>query len=1285
MKRALTRVAASLLALFMLLGVFPSAPVAAQGDHSPVDVYVAGDESVDPTAYADLLRTKLQDLGMSSSDVRVTPYSGSVATSSFDGWWVYDNYYSPTYPADGTKPGDWSDQGGMQPYYYYKETMTGDTTFYTDITTAGAMNEVKLRDRHIYSDGTNITFLGYGAPAYKDFAIYPSTDTGTKSVDFTIDASAVQTHTLEGAGFLFNAGIAAGKLSGYLVFYDYLNSKVVLYQFKGIDATALHRTAGSSLRGLVNGTTVFLVAEKAFVNNNSLKDISIVTTPTTLTFKETSGTPEVTTTVFSNAPGGIDAGTLTLDDTGFNGFGPFASYVSHGCNMLSAFTFTGLEMKVTKSVFDCLRTATWRPDARRFLVNVDDDGMPSLADEVMAEAVYRMRRDDVQYIGYGNGSTVVDATTNSAQANKIIADNQGKGLFIDKDDAQYSTDSLSADAAAAYILAQAVEYPSNPPTAAFTVDLPVAVDSVTDKSTAGAGNSIAAYEWSIKKLSDATYTVTSEATPPDLSGLSADADYILVLRVQDNQDVWSRPFPYIIFSETALERVPIATVEVSALTSDVHNGEDSLTVQADAFSPAGYGVDTYSWVVRDKNGAQVAGGTAADNPHIFDLTSWATGDYTVELTVTDSDDRDSKIASQAIHIDNDLTGPVIEFTETTPQDSDVYAIHEFPFDLTDAESDVKDYRISVVAHDDPADWGDWTGGDSGTVTLGEGVFDIKVEARDQWDNLTSFEAVEVTALPAAAVTFSPSGRSKASPEAPSTTVTITHPTETITDVFYAWSTHSTEDASFDDLDDWTEIAVDPGGSYLISTDPAPANGNYYLHIVALCQAVSDALGGDISSTDDTPVVNSSLFKVGPEPTKPKPTIPVGVNDETVSVPGTVTTHRNGETTTTTIMADNTALQKLLNSDETTITLNDNTASDVVVGQLNGQTVKSMENKDVTLEVSTPGASYSLPASEIDIDSVSESLGIEVELSDIKVEVTISKPDASETKFVEDTANNNNVTIMVPPVSFEVTCTLGDQTVQVSQFTKYVERQILIPDGVDPAKVTTAVIMQPDGSLLQIPTMVITRDGHSYAVVNSLTNSVYTLIYNEKTFGDISGHWAQASIENMASRKVLNGATPDTFLPDADITRAEFAAIVTRALGISADTGTTAFSDVAADAWYAKEVAAAVRYGLIAGYEDGTFRPDAMITREEAMAILARAMAWAGYVTEVSTGDVSARLSLFTDGSEVSGWAQSFAAVCAKHGVFMGSNGNLNPAANITRAETAVTVERMLKNADLIQK
>ncbi len=203
-------------------------------------------------------------------------------------------------------------------------------------------------------------------------------------------------------------------------------------------------------------------------------------------------------------------------------------------------------------------------------------------------------------------------------------------------------------------------------------------------------------------------------------------------------------------------------------------------------------------------------------------------------------------------------------------------------------------------------------------------------------------------------------------------------------------------------------------------------------------------------------------------------------------------------------------------------------------------------------------------------------------------------------------------------------------------------------------------------------------------------SRYLLAEVHVAFPDLAGHWARDDVERMASKYIVKGLPDGRFHPEGRVTRAEFAAMLVRALGLppggaaatggasgsAAEGGSGAsFSDVRPGDWFYGELAAAVRAGLIQGYGDGTFRPDAPVTREQMAVLVARALA-AGKAGTLSAGEAERRLAGFADRGEVSPWAREGLALAVREGIVNGRTAaTIAPQEGATRQEAAVMVAR----------
>ena len=186
----------------------------------------------------------------------------------------------------------------------------------------------------------------------------------------------------------------------------------------------------------------------------------------------------------------------------------------------------------------------------------------------------------------------------------------------------------------------------------------------------------------------------------------------------------------------------------------------------------------------------------------------------------------------------------------------------------------------------------------------------------------------------------------------------------------------------------------------------------------------------------------------------------------------------------------------------------------------------------------------------------------------------------------------------------------------------------------------------------------------------------------RTFADITGHAGQAAVEALAARGVINGMDETHFAPDNTMTRAEFAAVVVRALGLPPKDG-AAFADVPADAWFAGVVGTAQAYGIITGISDTAFNPQGVITREQAAVMVARAAALCGLDVQMDSAMARNVLAGFSDYITVSDWAVPQLAFCYHAEILPDDALEILPQQAITRAEIAHMVYRLLGRARLL--
>lgn len=165
--------------------------------------------------------------------------------------------------------------------------------------------------------------------------------------------------------------------------------------------------------------------------------------------------------------------------------------------------------------------------------------------------------------------------------------------------------------------------------------------------------------------------------------------------------------------------------------------------------------------------------------------------------------------------------------------------------------------------------------------------------------------------------------------------------------------------------------------------------------------------------------------------------------------------------------------------------------------------------------------------------------------------------------------------------------------------------------------------------------------------------------------DIAGHWAEKVITDWQNKGLISGYEDGTFKPNNSVTRAEFVIIMNNAMGFN-KTGDVSFTDVQPGNWFYKAVATAVAQGYTKGYADGTFKPNATISRAEAAVMIANA---AGLAQD----EAGAKFS-----DDIPSWARGSVGAVVKAGYMSGyPDGTFGAYKSITRAEAVSSLNRVI--------
>lgn len=224
-----------------------------------------------------------------------------------------------------------------------------------------------------------------------------------------------------------------------------------------------------------------------------------------------------------------------------------------------------------------------------------------------------------------------------------------------------------------------------------------------------------------------------------------------------------------------------------------------------------------------------------------------------------------------------------------------------------------------------------------------------------------------------------------------------------------------------------------------------------------------------------------------------------------------------------------------------------------------------------------------------------------------------------------------------------------------------------------------------GRIAFLPALIESRDGDLEALLQlSSETGIFTVAaLQPPIFTDIQGHWAEADILLLASKLIVKGTSDARFDPGKPLTRAQFTTMLVRALSMKEKAGAAPFADVQLKDWYAGAIGAAAERGLIQG-DNGRFRPNDSITREQISVLLVRAAELAG-MNHIE-GNTEEVLRAFKDRSEIAPWSKDAVATVVNNGLMKGrSADHFAPNGTATRAEAVVVLKRLLQQAGYINR
>lgn len=353
--------------------------------------------------------------------------------------------------------------------------------------------------------------------------------------------------------------------------------------------------------------------------------------------------------------------------------------------------------------------------------------------------------------------------------------------------------------------------------------------------------------------------------------------------------------------------------------------------------------------------------------------------------------------------------------------------------------------------------------------------------------------------------------------------------------------------------------------------------------------------------------------------------------------------------------------------------------------LTAEHVRQLAATGSSLEIGDLLAIYPIPSAQLNLNEISERLD-RASLREIAVEVGIKPASETVTGNARAKAAAEGYELLVSPVDLSLSFASRGVSAQAEQLNGYAVKYIALPAGIDPNRITTGVVVNPDGTVFHLPTVITKINSTYFAMINDLRSSgTYSVIWNPQDFEDVRTHWARTEVNDIAARLDLAGTGSNTFSPDRPVIRSEFSSIVATGMGLMRQNvaGGT-FDDVAASSWYHDAVVIANEFGIVLGYDDGLFHGERQITREQGIAMIARAYHLIAPQAAVNGEQTETILSAYGDAAEVSAWAKEAVALMIKAGIVEGRSGEkLDPQESISRAEASALMRRLLKVTQLI--
>ncbi|GIP17363.1 hypothetical protein J40TS1_30050 [Paenibacillus montaniterrae] len=482
------------------------------------------------------------------------------------------------------------------------------------------------------------------------------------------------------------------------------------------------------------------------------------------------------------------------------------------------------------------------------------------------------------------------------------------------------------------------------------------------------------------------------------------------------------------------------------------------------------------------------------------------------------------------------------------------------------------------------------------------------------------------------------------------------------------------------VDSWRALQAAQAAAKAVLADPNATQAEVDSALAALLDAYAKLVKAPTSPGNGGGTVPTPV----PTPTPESPIIST-VDDSKVPF-ASATTVQSGDRTQITVKVDRDKLSGILNESKgQKLGIQVPGSGDVDIQGLTVEDLKKLADTGSSLNIEDLLAIYPIPTDQLKLNEIVSQFG-DTPLSEIAVNINIKRSTEALANLAKEQVAAKGYELLVHPVEIDLTFAHNGQTNQADLLAGYAVKYIALPEGIDPNRITTGVVIKPDGTVFHVPTVVTKLNNRYFAQINDLRSyGTYSVIWNPRDLDDVKTHWAKESVNNMAARLVIEGTGNNNFTPDRVITRSEFAVFVVKGLGLMhLDVEQNKFHDVSSATWFHDAVTIANDFGIVLGYNDGAFHGDLEITREQGMAMIYRSFQLINPEASMSEDQINAVLATYGDADKVAPWAKEAVAMLISQGITEGKSEQLlDPKGKMTRAEAAALIQRLLKATQLI--